>query len=269
MFQLPADRPAIMGVLNVTPDSFSDGGRYADFDLAIAHAHDMVDQGADLIDVGGESTRPGAEPVDEAEELRRVVPIVEALSSQGVCVSVDTSKAEVARASLRAGAQVVNDVTALKDPRMADLCADAGCFVCLMHMRGEPRTMQENPAYSEVVEEVRDHLVLRAESAEMAGVRRDRIWIDPGIGFGKSLEHNLILLRNLGKLVRTEYPVLVGVSRKSFIGKLLGGALVDDRHDGTLAAQVLAQVAGARVIRAHDVRAARRAAIVTQAIMNA
>lgn len=270
-FSLPADRPAIMGVLNVTPDSFSDGGQYMELDDAIRRGVEMREHGADIIDVGGESTRPGAEPVALEEELRRVVPLVEALAGQGIPISIDTSKASVARAALDAGATVVNDVTALWDHSMRDLCASRGVSVCLMHMQGEPRTMQDYPVYDDVVREVEDYLLKAAARAEDAGVLRERIWIDPGIGFGKTLDHNLLLLRYLDRFVATGYPVTLGVSRKSFLGKLLGQPdtplPVKERLPGTLAAQVLAQAAGAAVLRVHDVIEARRACDVAAAIL--
>jgi dihydropteroate synthase len=262
MFALPLDRPALMGILNVTPDSFSDGGLHLDASAAIDAGLRMMEEGADLIDVGGESTRPGAEAVDAREELRRVLPVVEALASKGVPVSIDTGKAEVAEKALAAGAMVVNDVTAFSDADMAEVCARAGCTVCLMHMKGDPRTMQQNPRYTDVVAEVASYLRERAESAEEAGVNRSNIWIDPGIGFGKTAEHNVALVKNLDQLAALDYPVLVGVSRKSFIGRILGSAeqplLPEQRLEGTLAAQVVAQLKGAKVIRAHDVLSSRR-----------
>lgn len=257
-----------MGILNVTPDSFSDGGLFFDPGVAIAHAEAMVSEGADLIDVGGESTRPGAPPVDADEELRRTIPVVHALASRGIAVSIDTSKSKVARAALAEGAVIVNDVTAGRDPAMAAVCASARATVCLMHMQGEPRTMQAAPSYRDVVAEVREFLGERAETFGEAGVTD--IWIDPGIGFGKTLHHNLALLRRLDRLVETGYPVLVGVSRKSFLGRLLGSdgdpLPPDDRLEGTLAAQVWAHVAGCRILRAHDVQASRRAIEVVAAI---
>lgn len=272
-FRLPHNRPALMGVLNVTPDSFSDGGLFTDPRAAIDHAYQMVDQGADLIDVGGESTRPGAEPVDADQELRRVAPVIERLAADGLAVSIDTSKASVALRALELGAKVVNDVTALADPEMAEVCASHGCFVCLMHMQGTPRTMQHDPRYDDVVMEVRSALLDWAAWAQSKGIAAERIWIDPGIGFGKSVEHNLSLLRRLDLLVSTGYPVLVGVSRKTFIGRLLGTTgdplPTSDRLEGTLAAQVLAQAAGVRIIRAHDVLSARRAIDLAAAVLHA
>lgn len=268
-FHLPPDRPALMGILNVTPDSFSDGGLHFEPSAAIDAARRMVEEGADLIDVGGESTRPGSEGISLEEELRRVVPVVRAIAADGVTVSIDTMKPQTARAALDAGATIVNDVTALSNPEMIDVVADAGCIVCLMHMKGEPRTMQVSPVYDDVIREVRDYLLDRAELAVACDIPSDRIWIDPGIGFGKNLEHNLSLLRHLESFVETGYPVLVGVSRKSFIGRILrpmDPLPVEDRLEGTLAAQVVAQMKGAKIIRAHDVKQARRAIDMTAAI---
>jgi dihydropteroate synthase len=262
MFVLPPNRPALMGILNVTPDSFSDGGTHFEFREAVDWALRMMDEGADLIDVGGESTRPGAPPVPEDEEIRRVIPVIDALTAKGVPVSADTMKPAVAKAALGAGAKVVNDVGGMRDPAMVEVCARADCTVCAMHMQGSPRTMQQAPRYDDVVEEVRVFLLATAGRLAEAGVVRERIWIDPGIGFGKTLEHNLALLKHLGRFVETGYPVLVGVSRKSFIGKLLSSGEaplpVEERLEGTLAAQAWAQIQGAKVIRAHDVQAARR-----------
>lgn len=250
---LPPDRPAVMGILNVTPDSFSDGGRFFEPSAAIDHGLRMIDEGADLLDVGGESTRPGADPVDEAEELRRVVPAIAHLAKL-IPISVDTMKPAVAAAALDAGAFLVNDVSGLRDPAMVTLVQNTGCSVCIMHMQGNPQTMQHNPQYDDVVREVRDYLVGRARE-----VGAKETWIDPGIGFGKEYEHNIALLRGLSALVEAPYPVMLGVSRKSFIGKMMGGAEVNDRLEGTLAAQAWAQLAGVRVLRAHDVKATRRA----------
>jgi dihydropteroate synthase len=235
-----------MGVLNVTPDSFSDGGRWIDPERAVARGLEMVAEGADVVDVGGESTRPGAEPVDEAEERRRVLPVVAALAPS-VRVSVDTRKAEVAEAAVAAGATLVNDVSASLWP----VAAGTGVGWVAMHMRGEPRTMQHDMHYDDVVAEVRAFLLARVELARSAGV--EEIWIDPGIGFGKTAAHNLSLLRRLGDLVAGGHPVLVGASRKAFLGALLGGAPVDDRLEGSLAVAVWAASAGAAMVRVHDV----------------
>jgi dihydropteroate synthase len=235
-----------MGVLNVTPDSFSDGGRWIDPELAVARGLEMVAEGADVVDVGGESTRPGAEPVDEAEERRRVLPVVAALAPS-VRVSVDTRKAGVAEAAVAAGATLVNDVSA----SLWRVAAGAGVGWVAMHMRGEPRTMQHDVHYDDVVAEVRAFLLARVELARAAGV--EEVWIDPGIGFGKTAAHNLSLLRHLGDLVAGGHPVLVGASRKAFLGALLGGAPVDDRLEGSLAVAVWAASAGAAMVRVHDV----------------
>ncbi|MDQ3679206.1 MAG: dihydropteroate synthase [Actinomycetota bacterium] len=238
--------PLVMGVLNVTPDSFSDAGRFLDREAAVAHGLAMARSGADVVDVGGESTRPGAVPVGEAEERRRVIPVVEALAPH-VRVSIDTSKASVAEAAVAAGATLVNDVTATLHP----VAAAAGVGWVAMHMLGKPRTMQRQPRYDDVVTEVRGFLVERAEAAVEAGV--GEVWIDPGIGFGKTLEHNLSLLRGLSSLVATGHPVVVGTSRKSFLGVLGGGAPVEDRLEGSLATAVHAVAQGARMVRVHDV----------------
>jgi dihydropteroate synthase len=257
----------LMGIVNVTPDSFSDGGRYLDADRAIEHARALVAEGADLLDVGGESTRPGARAVSADEELRRVLPVLEGLDGLGVPISIDTSKAAVAEVALHAGAELVNDVTALRaDPELAAVCAARGCDVVLMHMQGSPRTMQEAPAYGDVVEEVKGFLAERIRVATRSGVAEDRIWVDPGIGFGKTVEHNLELLRRLSELRDLGRPVVVGTSRKSFIGTLTGRE-VGDRLGGTIASNVLAVRAGADVLRVHDVAQAREAVRVAEAIL--
>jgi dihydropteroate synthase len=243
-----------MGVLNVTPDSFSDGGRYESVTAAIAHGLELAGAGADLIDVGGESTRPGAQPVAAEAELSRVVPVVAALAAEGIGVSVDTTKPQVARAALEAGAVVINDVTALGDPGMAPLAAETGAGLVLMHMQGEPRTMQADPRYDDVVTEVCQFLTGRARLAEEAGIRRDRIAVDPGIGFGKTLQHNLELLRNLQVLVETGYPVLLGTSRKAFLGRILGDSVpAAERDPATGATVALAILQGVAAVRVHNV----------------
>jgi dihydropteroate synthase len=246
-------RSLVMGVLNVTPDSFSDGGRYLDLDAAVAHGLALAAEGADIVDVGGESTRPGAEPVSVDEELRRVVPVVEALAGH-VRLSVDTMKPEVAEAAVAAGATLVNDVSA----SLAGVAAATGAGWAVMHMQGTPATMQAAPRYDDVVAEVRDFLRARADAARQAGV--DEIWIDPGIGFGKTIEHNLSLLAAVGHLAATGYPVLVGASRKGFLGTLTGGAPVTDRAAASLAAATSAMASGASMVRVHDVRATVQAA---------
>ena len=256
----------LMGIVNVTPDSFSDGGLYLDAEAAVAHGRELVAEGADVVDVGGESTRPGAAAVPVDEELRRTEPVVAALAAEGVAVSIDTSKAAVAEAALDAGAAMVNDVTALTgDPELAGLCADRGCEVVLMHMLGTPRTMQEDPRYDDVVQDVRAFLAGRIEAATAAGIAEERVWVDPGIGFGKTVEHNLELLRRLGELRELGRPVVVGTSRKSFIGKLTGRE-VDDRIGGSIASNVIAARAGAEMLRVHDVREMREALLVAEAI---
>jgi dihydropteroate synthase len=260
-----------MGIVNVTPDSFSDGGLFLDEGAAIAHGRKLASEGADLVDVGGESTRPGAAAVSAEEELARVAPVVEALagsSGPGLPISIDTSKRAVAAAAIEAGATVVNDVTALRaEPELAALCAEAGVEVCLMHMQGDPRTMQENPAYDDVVDEIRAFLAERIEFAVSEGIAEERIWVDPGIGFGKTLEHNLELIRRLGELNQLGRPLMVGTSRKSFVGKLTG-APVDQRLGGTVASCVLAYSRGADILRVHDVGPVRDAITVAQAILD-
>jgi len=246
-------RPLVMGVLNVTPDSFSDGGRWLDPEAAIAHGLALAAEGADVVDVGGESTRPGAAEVPADEERRRVVPVIGALASQ-VRVSVDTRKAEVAEAALAAGATILNDVSA----SLYEVAAAHGAGWVAMHMRGTPATMQQQAAYDDVVAEVRAFLVDRAEKAVAAGV--GEVWIDPGLGFAKTADHNLSLLRHLDDLVATGHPVLVGASRKSFIGRLTGDAPVDDRLEASLALAVWAMKKGAAMVRVHDVRATVQAA---------
>jgi dihydropteroate synthase len=259
----------VMGVVNVTPDSFSDGGRYLDHAAALAHARALVAQGADWIDIGGESTRPGAEPVPVDEERRRVVPVVTALAAEGVPTSVDTRTPAVADAAVAAGARMVNDVSA--SPALAAVAAAGGAAYVAMHMQGEPRTMQDAPAYADVVTEVRDHLVARADAARAAGV--DDVYVDPGIGFGKTLAHNLDLLANLDVLVATGYPVLVGTSRKGMLGTLAAradaaGAVppAGDRLEGSVATAVWALLRGAAMVRVHDVAATVRAVEAIQVV---
>jgi dihydropteroate synthase len=251
-----------MGIVNVTPDSFSDGGRLMDPDAAVAYGLRLESEGADLLDVGGESTRPGSDPVPEAEERRRVVPVVRALAERcAVPISVDTRHAAVAEAALSAGAHVVNDVTAMADPLMAATVQDHAAGLVLMHMRGEPKTMQQGPAYDDVVAEVASFLGERAAFAETAGVGRDAIVVDPGLGFGKrtghGVEDNLTLLNRIDRIRALGYPVVVGASRKRFIASVVGGA-VDDRLEGSLAVAAAAAYAGVEAVRVHDVRATRR-----------
>lgn len=244
----------VMGVVNVTPDSFSDGGRWFDAEAAIAHGRALFAEGADVVDVGGESTRPGADPVEEAEERRRVLPVVEALAPVGR-VSIDTRHAAVAVDAVAAGATIVNDVSA--SPELWQVAAEAGVAYAAMHMRGTPQTMQADPHYDDVVGEVSSFLVERATAAREAGV--GEVWIDPGIGFGKTLEHNLLLLRHLDVLVATGFPVLVGTSRKRFLQRIIG-APADDVLEGSVATAVMAMTAGAGMVRVHDVRATAQAA---------
>lgn len=266
---LDLTRPRVMGILNVTPDSFSDGGRYLDRAEALERAHQMVAEGAALVDIGGESTRPGSQPVGADEEIRRVAPLVEALAPAiPVPISVDTSKPEVMRAAVAAGAGFINDVRALREPGALEAARDLAVPVCLMHMLGEPRTMQEAPGYGDVVAEVADFLARRAQTCVDAGIPRERILIDPGFGFGKTLEHNLALLRGLERLTASGLPVLVGISRKSMIGALVERG-VGERLAGSLAAAVLAVVKGARIIRAHDVAATVDALKVASAVLAA
>jgi dihydropteroate synthase len=256
-----------MGVVNVTPDSFSDGGLYLDPEAAIEHGRELAAAGAEILDVGGESTRPGAEIVAEDEELRRVIPVIRGLVASRASVSVDTSKAAVAAAALDAGAEIVNDVTALRgDPDMAALCAERGATVVLMHMRGEPRTMQDDPRYDDVVAEVKAFLAARLEAATAAGIAEDAVWLDPGIGFGKTAAHNMELLRRLGELRDLGRPLVIGTSRKSFIGKVDGSA-AGERLGGTIASSVLAAAEGAEVLRVHDVAEVRQALTVATAIL--
>ena len=257
-----------MGVVNVTPDSFSDGGMFLDAERAVAHGRQLATEGAEILDIGGESTRPGAEAVSADEELGRVVPVIEGLAGGEVQVSIDTSKRAVAEVALDAGAEIVNDVTALRaEPELAGLCADRGTEVVLMHMLGDPRTMQENPTYDDVVDDVKGFLAERIEFATAEGIAEERIWVDPGIGFGKTVEHNLELLRRLAELTELGRPIVVGTSRKSFIGKLTG-APVDRRLGGTIASSVLAVANGAEVLRVHDVGPVREALSVAEAILD-
>jgi dihydropteroate synthase len=252
-----------MGVVNVTPDSFSDGGRFLDPDAAIAQGIGLAADGAAVLDVGGESTRPGAAPVSAADEAARVLPVVRALASETrVPISIDTTKATVAAAAIDAGATIVNDVSAGRhDPGILTLVADAGAGYVAMHMQGEPRTMQRDPRYDDVLAEVGAFLVERVEAATAAGIARESVMVDPGIGFGKNIDHNLRLLYGIAALVaRVDGPVLVGTSRKTFIGRLLGIDAPDARDDGTLATVVWALDQGARMVRVHDVRRAARAA---------
>jgi dihydropteroate synthase len=254
-----------MGVVNVTPDSFYDGGRHAEARTAIEHARRLVDEGANLLDIGGESSRPGAASVDVEEELQRVLPVLEGLQDIGVPLSVDTTKPEVMCAVLRRGATMINDITALASPGALEAIAQSEAAVCLMHMQGSPRTMQANPVYRDVVAEVRDFLATRAQACLAAGVARERIVIDPGFGFGKTVEHNLTLLARLEVLAALGYPVLAGWSRKSSLGRITG-RMAEDRLAASVAAALLAVQRGARIVRVHDVAATCDALAVLAAV---
>lgn len=259
-----------MGVVNVTPDSFSDGGLCADTDAAIAHALSLIDAGADILDVGGESTRPGATPVTLDEELRRVIPVIEALAARcQIPISIDTSKPEVMRAAVAAGAGLINDVHALRLPGALDAAADSGAAICLMHMQGEPGSMQQSPSYDDVCAEVQHFLTDRILACQFAGIDKKRIAIDPGFGFGKNLAHNLELLARLDSLKVLGCPLLVGVSRKRMIAEITGREAFDQRVSGSVAAALIAVQRGAAIVRVHDVAATRDALRVWQAVSQA
>lgn len=267
---VPGRRPLVMGVVNATPDSFSDGGHFAAASAAIAHGRRLAEEGADILDIGGESTRPGSAPVAEDEELRRVLPVVEALAADGHLVSIDTRRAGVMRAALAAGARIVNDVTALAGhPGSLAAAASAGAAVVLMHMQGEPATMQLAPRYGDVVAEVGAFLAARAEACVAAGIPRDRICIDPGIGFGKTIEHNLALLRGLASLRVAGCALLVGASRKGFIGRLSRGEEPMRRLPGSLAVALHAAASGADILRVHDVAETHQALAIWRALQAA
>lgn len=256
-----------MGILNVTPDSFSDGGRFIDPDAAVSHAREMIAAGAGIIDVGGESTRPGAPPVSSEEELARVLPVVEALGGEpDVPVSIDTRHAVIARACVDAGASTINDVSGFRDPAMIGVAAACDAGLVVMHMLGEPQTMQDEPHYDDVVAEVRGYLLARARELEEAGIARERIALDPGIGFGKTTQHNLALLRDLDAFVETGYPIVVGASRKRFIGDVTGESEPDKRLAGSVAAAIWSASRGIHVLRVHDVRETVAALAVTDAV---
>jgi dihydropteroate synthase len=257
-----------MGVVNVTPDSFYDGGRHADPRAAIEHARRLVAEGADLLDIGGESSRPGADPVPADEELRRVLPVLDGLRDVGVPVSVDTTKPEVMGAALERGAAMINDITAFASPGALEVVARSEAALCLMHMQGRPRTMQTDPVYGDVVAEVRGFLAARAQACAAAGIARERIVLDPGFGFGKTVEHNLALLAHLGEIVALGFPVLAGWSRKSSLGRITGRP-AEDRLAASLAAALLCAQRGARMVRVHDVAATRDALAVLAAVESA
>lgn len=264
-FSLSLQRPLVMGVVNVTPDSFSDGGRFFGAGQAVEHARMLVGEGADILDIGGESSRPGAEPVELDEELRRVMPVLEQLAQMPVPVSVDTCKPEVMRRAIAAGAAMVNDINALREPGALEAVAQSQAAVCLMHMQGGPRTMQQDPQYQDVVAEVTAFLGQRIEAARQAGIARERIVVDPGFGFGKNTGHNLELLQGLRSIAGLGQPVLVGLSRKSLFGKITGKP-VADRVSASVAAALLAVERGAALVRVHDVAATRDALLVLNAI---
>ncbi|HTO49466.1 MAG TPA: dihydropteroate synthase [Burkholderiales bacterium] len=263
--ELPLERPLVMGVVNVTPDSFYDGGRHAVAAAAIAHARQLAGEGADLLDVGGESSRPGAAPVTVEEELARILPVLEGIAELGVPVSIDTTKPEVMRTVLARGAAMINDITALAAPGALELLVASDAAVCLMHMQGSPRTMQADPTYADVTAEVRDFLGARAATCIKAGIAHDRIVVDPGFGFGKTVEHNLTLLARLREIAALGFPVLAGWSRKSSLGRITGRP-ADDRLAASVAAAMLAVQRGAKIVRVHDVAATRDALAVLAAM---
>jgi dihydropteroate synthase len=264
-YQLALDRPLIMGIINVTPDSFSDGGLYAAADTAVARGRALIQEGADILDIGGESTRPGARPVALEEERSRVLPVIEALASCGRPISIDTRKPELMREGVAAGASMVNDIGALESSDALEALARTSAAVCLMHKQGEPQTMQQNPRYEDVVSEVRDYLASRMKAAERGGIARNRIVIDPGFGFGKTQEHNIALLRNLPALADLGAPVLAGLSRKAMLGTITGKP-PHERVHASVAAALFAAVQGARILRVHDVTATRDALAVWAAL---
>lgn len=267
--QVVRERTVVMGILNVTPDSFYDGGRYAEHGSAIGRALQMVEEGADIIDIGGESTRPGSQPVSEEEELRRVLPVIEAVRARAdVPISIDTTKSRVAEQALQAGACMVNDISGLGfDPRMAEVVAQAGALCCLMHIQGTPQTMQKNPQYIDVVCDISAYFQERLALAERAGIPSQNIWLDPGIGFGKTVEHNLRILRRLREFTAFGLPILIGTSRKSFIGKVLGDLPPEERLEGTAATVAVAIMNGANAVRVHDVQAMVRVARMVDAVL--
>lgn len=263
---LDLSTPKVMGILNVTPDSFSDGGKFHHIDAALTHAQQMIEQGADIIDIGGESTRPGAQPVMLEEELQRVIPVIQALSGCGAVLSVDTYKPEVMRAAIEAGVHMVNDVFALQQPGASQAVQDSQVAICLMHMQGTPQTMQVQPSYQNVLAEVQAFLTQRVEVVRQIGVGDDRIVLDPGFGFGKKTAHNLTLLKHLAELHIANLPILAGLSRKSVLGQIVGQD-ADQRVFASVAASVLAVSHGANIVRVHDVKATVEALKVTTAVM--
>jgi dihydropteroate synthase len=266
-FQLDLTRPHVMGIVNVTPDSFSDGGKYSSVDLAVEHALQLIVEGADILDIGGESTRPGADPVGLEEELRRVIPVIEALSKvTTVPISIDTYKPEVMRAAIQAGADIVNDICALREDGALEIVANSNAGVCLMHMQGIPQTMQINPQYTDVVVEVKQFLADRVKACLAHGIARERIMLDPGFGFGKTTAHNVALIQHLSSFVELGFPLLVGLSRKSVLGRIAGGDEQQRLHAG-LAASVISVMKGAKIVRVHDVKATVDALKVVSAVM--
>lgn len=259
----------IMGILNVTPDSFSDGGRFNTIEAALEQAERMIDEGADIIDIGGESTRPGAADVSTADEYQRVIPILKSIKARyRIQVSIDTSKAEIMRAAIDEGADIINDVRALQNPGAIDACRQHQGQICLMHMQGQPRTMQSNPQYDHVIDEVKQFLQQRINACEQAGINKHQIIVDPGFGFGKTLEHNLQLLSKLSSFQSLQCPILAGISRKSMIGQLLDNAPTEERLYGSLSAAVIAAMNGASIIRVHDVKATADALKIVSAVHN-
>lgn len=262
------NRPLIMGIVNVTPDSFSDGGLFLSTKKAIAHAKNLITEGADILDIGGESTRPGSQPVSIDEELSRVIPVLEALVSIGIPISIDTSKPEVMKHAIAAGAFMINDINALRNPGALEIIAQNDHVqVCLMHMQGAPQNMQENPRYNNIVSEVKNFLQQRIDAAKAAGISQDRLVIDPGFGFGKTLQHNLMLLNQLNEFTTLQVPILVGISRKSMLGAITGNS-VNHRIYESIAAALLAVVKGAKIVRVHDVKASKDALSVYTTMQN-
>lgn len=267
-FQLDLTRPHVMGIVNVTPDSFSDGGKYSSVDLAVEHALKLIAEGADILDIGGESTRPGAQPVSLEEELRRVIPVIEALRKVStVPLSVDTYKPEVMRAAIAAGVDMVNDICALREPGALEIVADSHVGICLMHMQGVPQTMQLDPSYNDVVAEVKQFLRDRVEACLAHGIVSERILLDPGFGFGKTTAHNIALIQHLDCFAELELPLLVGLSRKSVLGRIAGGDEQQRLHAG-LAASVISVMKGAKIVRVHDVKATVDALKIVTAVLN-
>jgi dihydropteroate synthase len=257
--------PLVMGVVNITPDSFSDGGLYASTDDAVLHAVRLIEEGADILDIGGESTRPGSAPVGVEEELRRVLPVVQALENKGIPISVDTSKPEVMRATIKAGATMINDINALQSPGALEVVADGDVTVCLMHMQGKPKYMQSDPQYKDVITEIKDFLQQRIEAVKAAGIAQERIVIDPGFGFGKALKHNLKLLRHLDQFTDMGMPILAGLSRKSMLREITGSKK-DDLVYSSVSAALLAAINGAKILRVHDVKATKDALKIYNAV---